>query len=437
MTNFFKKFLIDDQSKEILTKGFSFLVLRLFGAVVGYIFTIYISNKYGADTYGLLALSFSIFLIVGVFGRLGLDTNIVKFFSQDKNDTEAGILYKSLLLTFIASIVFSYLVFFFRETIVLEFYKEPKPELLDYLPWILAALPFWNIAMICSSFFRAKKQSMLYSFMNFSSRFLFSLIILVIIAEYSDNPILIVKAHFLAIIITAFLCIFLVHRKLSFTSKTSVKSIPFLKESFPMLLSTSILIIMSMVDTQIMGVYESKTNVGIYTVAIKISALTIFTLQAINSILGPKIAYSFAENEKSMQNLVSFSTKINFFITLSIGLVIIVFNQTILGFFGEEFKQGKLVLIILCIGQIINAISGSVGIILQMIGKQKVQQNFVLMALILNIILTFILTPRYGGEGAAISTVISMAFWNIGCAIYLKRKMGLITYFYFIKRNKK
>lgn len=420
----------DPDKKEILTKGFSFLVLRLFGAVVGYIFTIYVSNKYGADVYGLVALCFSIFLIVGVFGRLGLDTNLIKFFSQDKNDTEAGIFYKSIIISFIASCFFAVIVYVFREPIVLEFYQDPKPELLDYLPWVLACIPFWNVAMICSSLLRAKKQSMAYSFINYPSRFLFSVLLLYFFVNLSDNPVIIMKAHFWAVVITAVFSLILAIRKLDLSMKNSITSAFFVKDSFPMLLSSSILILLSIVDTQIMGVYESKTNVGIYTVAIKITALTTFTLQAINSILAPKIAKSHAERSFTFEKLIRFSTNLNFIITVLLAGVIIIFNKTILGLFGEEFENGNIILIILCIGQVVNSFSGSVGIILQMIGKQKVQQNFVLIALLINIILTFMLTPVYGGLGAATATVISMAFWNIGCSIYIKRSLGIKTYFH-------
>jgi len=97
--------------------------------------------------------------------------------------------------------------------------------------------------------------------------------------------------------------------------------------------------------------------------------------------------------------------------------------------FGEAFTAGATILFIFCAGQIINSFSGSVGVILQMIGKQKVYQNFVLAALVINLMLTFVLTPIYGGVGAAVSTVISMVFWNIGSAIYLKRKMNIVTYY--------
>ena len=64
-----------------------------------------------------------------------------------------------------------------------------------------------------------------------------------------------------------------------------------------------------------------------------------------------------------------------------------------------------------------------------MIGKQKFHQNFVLIALAINLVLTLILTPIYGGVGAASATVVSMAFWNLGSAIYLKKKLNITSYY--------
>jgi O-antigen/teichoic acid export membrane protein len=118
---------------------------------------------------------------------------------------------------------------------------------------------------------------------------------------------------------------------------------------------------------------------------------------------------------------------------LGIVLFIIIFHKWILGIFGNEFIVGSLFLIVLCIGQLINSMSGSVGVILQMTGYQKVFQNIVLMALVLNVILNVILIPLYGGLGAAIATVVSISSWNITGAFYLKLKMNIKSYFSFKK----
>lgn len=429
-----QKILGDTDQKEILSKGFSFLVFRILGAVVGYLFIFYVSNTYGADIYGLIALGLSMFLIISEFGRLGLDTNIVKFFSQDKHDSEAGIFFKSLGISFFASSFLAWVVYYFSDVIVLKFYQEPKPELLEYLPWILFAIPFWNIAMISASFLRAKKRNNAFAFLNNPSRFLFSLLLVIFISYFFEKiPLNIVKAHFWGVIISAIIGLSMVFKSISgIEIKSKTKSIAFVKESFPMLLSSSILILLGLTDTQVLGVYESNTEIGIYNVSLKLAALTTFSLQAINSILAPKIARSYADNdETNYKKLIAFSTKLNFIISTIIVIVMLTFHKYLLSLFGEDFETGSQILIIFCVGQLVNSFSGSVGIILQMIGKQKVLQNFVFIAFIINLMLTFALTPRYGGLGAATATVISMLFWNIGSAIYLKKRMNITSYYTF------
>lgn len=423
---------LDHDYAEIIKKGFSFLVLRLFGALVGYVFTLYVTNTFGADIYGLIALGFSLFMIASVFGRLGLDTNIVKFFSQDKNISESGIFFKSIIKSVCFSSILALIIYWFREELVLNLYQDPKPELIPYLSWILAAIPLWNIAMISASFLRAKKMNRAFAFLENPSRFLFSLLIVLGLYLFNQEPLIIVKAHFFGVLVTALISLILVLRELEIRPKQGkANSWQFVREALPMLFSSTMLILLGVMDTQIMGVYESKTDVGIYNVSLKIAALTGFCLQAVNSILAPKIAKSYAEGIGDYKELIGFSTKLIFLISSGIVIGIIIFRKFLLGLFGDIFVDGEIILLIFCIGQIINSFSGSVGVILQMIGKQKVYQNFVLVALLLNLVLTLILTPLYGGIGAAISTVFSMAFWNIGSAVYLKSKMNIKSYYNF------
>ena len=282
----------------------------------------------------------------------------------------------------------------FREFIVIHVYKQPKPELVDYLPWILWAIPFWNVALICSSFFRAKKLNIAYTYINYPSRFLLTLILLFFLSSVNQNPILIVKLHFWSIVITATLSLIFVISKLKLSLKSKDKHTAFVKDSFPMLVSSSVLILLTMIDTQIMGIYETKANVGIYNVAIKIAALTAISIQAVNSILAPKIANSYVEDKTRFEKLVKFSANLNFTITFIILIIIISFHNFLLNLFGEVFLEGRNILFILCVGQLVNSFSGSVGVILQMIGKQKVYRNFVLTALFINLVLNFILTPK-------------------------------------------
>jgi len=426
-----KGILGDSDFKEILTKGFSYILIRGLGIIISYAFTVYITKTFGASVFGLFSIGISIFMIVSVVGRLGLDISLVKFFSIDENKGDIGLFYRTLIKSFLISTAICILVYVFRFFITNDLFKVPKPELIPYLNWILLSVPLWSITLICSSVSRAQKNIKWFTFISLVSRFLFSFIALIILLSYVNDPIVAAQAHFYGILITSIIAI--THTVIGFKNvkiKSETNSWLFIRESLPMMLSSSILIFLGWMDTFVMGIYETDDNVGVYNVCLKIATLTSFTLLAINSILAPKIAKSFNENNTQLyKKLIRFSTKLNFLVSAAVIIVILIFNKFLLSIFGNEFVKGSVILYILCAGQIVNSFAGSVGIILQMIGKQKVHQNFVLIALGINLVLTLILTPLYGGIGAATATVISMAFWNLASAIYLKKKLNITSYY--------
>ncbi|MBT8257476.1 MAG: flippase [Bacteroidia bacterium] len=421
----------DFDFNEIIQKGFSYMLIRGIGLISSYAFTVYVTKTFGASIFGLFSIAVSIFMIMSIVGKLGLDMHLVKYFSIETNLNDVGLFYRTILKSLIVASLISWMIFIFRFEIAENVFENPKPGFVPYLNWILLSIPLWSITLICSSVSRAQKNIKWFSFISLVSRFVFSLLALYVLLNINHAPIEVAKAHFYGVLITAVLALAHTAYNLKVFRLTSqTNSWQFLNKSLPMMLSSSVLILLGWMDTFVMGVYETDSNVGIYNVCVKVATFTTFTLLAINSILAPKIAKCFYENEvEKYKRLIRFSTKLNFIVSSIVIALILIFNKPILKIFGDEFVSGTMILIILCLGQMINSFSGSVGVILQMIGKQMVHQNFVLMALAINLVLTLALTPLYGGIGAAVATVIGMAFWNLGCAIYLKRKLNITSYF--------
>lgn len=424
----------DKDIAEIISKSFYFILFRVGGTLSGYLFSVFITQTYGASVYGIVALCFSFFLFVGVFGRLGIDTHVVKLFARSDYILEAGIFYKSVAKSFLVSLILSLFIYFFREEIVLNILVEPKPELIPYLPWVIFSVPLWSVVLISASFFRARSRNNIFAFFNNPGRFLASLLLLLFFYYLIDkDPIITVKAHFYGILILAAICFYLVYKEFNgFHLAHKKKYWSFLRASFPMMLASSAMIILASTDTFLMGVFDTNENVGVYNIALKISTLSIFILQAVSSILAPKIAKAYAENDnKNFKKIMKFTTRVNFYLSLSLILMIILFRDFLLGLFGEQFTDGGILLIILCLGQVVSSFSGPVGVVMQMIGQQKAFRNIVIIALIVNIILNINLIPVYGGTGAAISTSISLFIWNITSTIYLRRKLGIISHLTF------
>lgn len=415
--------------KEILSKGFSFLVLRLGGLLAGYVFTYLIAREYGAGVTGLVSLSFTLIMCLSIFGRLGIDVNLIPFYSDKTNHSDSGLFYKVLVKAFFVSLVLASILFLLRRNLAIDFFK--KPQLEPYIFWAALTIPFWTITLVCAGLFRSFKKNSLFAFFNNPGRFLFTLVVFAGYLYISNDSLSAIKAHFYGVFILAIVSVFLTLKQFdrpNFIPKTN--SWHFLRQAFPMMLSGAIIVFLGWADTFVLGIYETDETIGVYNVALKIATLTSFSLQAINSILAPKIASYYKSDEiDKFKTLVKFSTRINFMFTLFVVVGIVLFHKFLLSLFGEEFLKGASVLILLCLGQLINSLSGSVGLILQMIGKQKVYQNIVTIALIINISLNFVLTPKFGAMGAAMATVASIAFWNIYGAVYLKRKENLVSYF--------
>lgn len=423
----------DSDKKEILSKGFSFLVFSLSGTLAGYLFTLFVARNFGASVNGLIAISFSIFMMATMLGRLGIDINLVKYYS-DENVIRAdtGTFFKMLLKALVFSSLIGMSVYLLRDLIAIKIFG--KEQLIPYLKWISFAIPLWVSTLLCASFFRAIRKNKTYAFLNNAGRFLVTLILAVGLYYFiSKDELITIQAHFYALVclaIGSFIAVLFYLKPIRI--KSDYNSWKFLRESFPMMLSSAILVVLGWIDTFILGIFESDDVVGIYSVSLKIATLTSFGLQAINSILAPKISAAYKQEDMiTFKKLIRFSTRLNFLITLLLISVIIIFHRYILEFFGEEFLAGSIILLILSIGQVVNSLSGSVGVILQMTGHQTKFRNFVLIALITNIILNLIFTPIYGAIAIAVSTVISMALWNLLGTIYLKKKLNIITYYNF------
>tara|TARA_R110000850_G_scaffold271031_2_gene404829 strand:+ start:225420 stop:226727 length:1308 start_codon:yes stop_codon:yes gene_type:complete len=424
-----KKLKLNKDNNEIIRKGFSFFVIRSIGLLASYFFAFIIARQFGASIYGIVAICFSILLFASVFSRLGLDINLVRYYSDGKKWDESGLFLRVIIKSFIFSIFIVLFLFLFKHLLVYKLFQ--KPILSVYFNWILFTIPLWTIVVVSGSLFQAKRNNNLFAFLNNPGRFLFSILFLFIFYLISKDPIIIVQAHFFGVLLLAIISLIYSFKCFSeITLKSKFNSFVFLRESIPMMVSGASLILLGGLDTFILGIYDSEENIGVYNISLKLATVTLISLQAINSILMPKVAESFKTGDtKRFNKVISFSTNLNFLITIIVVIFILIFRIQILSLFGEEFLKGESILILLCIAQIINSFSGSVGVILQMTGNQIVFQNIILIALLINICLNFLLIPIYGSYGAALTTLISIAFWNFSGAYYLNRKHNIISYF--------
>jgi len=425
-----KSTIKDPNNKDILSKSFGFLIFRGIGIIGGYLFTYLIAQRYGASMNGLVTLGFAIFMFASAVSTFGIDINLVKYYSNPELwKKDPGLFYKVLLKAFLLSISATALLYLFRDFVVFQLFK--KPQFLPVYNWAILAIPGWTMIKAIAGVLRGKGLNNWYAFFNNAGKFSLATLILIGFDFFNLDPLNAIKAHFYAISALAILAFIVAYKNFKrITIHTSSNSWQFIKESFPMFISTTITVFLGWIDSFVLGIYVTDEEIGVYNVAIKIALGASFAMEAINSGLAPKVARLYFENKRvEFDKLVRFSTLLNFGITVGIVGILIIFNQSLLGLFGEEFKSGFEVLLILSLVHLLNSFMGSGAIIMQMIGYQKQYQNIAILALVLNLGLNFLLIPKFGNIGAALATACSLTVWYICNAVFLKKKENIVTYF--------
>ena len=431
----------DKDLLEIIKGGGLNFIFYGFNLVIVYLLAILITKYYGASAYGRYSIIKSLILVLIIINTLGLNTYAIKLSSNrwhfEKGYFKSDFLKKSYFVLIFTSIIFTSILFFFRNEIALSIFKdEDLIVYLTYFPFILLFSVFLNYN---SNVLKGQGKILVFSFVSsFFNNLIFISLIVVVFNFYSSNESFLIISLLISFIV-AFLFSFFKIFPLKYSKvvvKYKYKNL--LKESFPMMLSSSMIFIIFSVDTLMLGFFDSSENVGIYRIVTQISGLNAVFLIIFSSIVGPKISNLFSENRAlEIRNLILNSSKIIFYISLPILILILVFSKSILGFFGQEYSNGYSAIVILSVSQFFFAITGFVDLILNMTGKQSVFGKITVLTAIFNVFLNLVLIPRYSISGAAIATGFSVLLTNILGLIYVYKDFKfLAVYIPFYNKSK-
>lgn len=147
---------------------------------------------------------------------------------------------------------------------------------------------------------------------------------------------------------------------------------------------------------------------------------------ATNSIVAPIISELHSlKTHQELQQIITLAARGAFVFTIIVGAFIALTGSYLLSFFGSAFFKGYPALLILLLGQTINAVSGSVGLIMILTGHHVQAARIFGLSAMLNIIFNAILIPFFGIVGAALATAITTALWNIVMIYFVVAKLKI------------
>jgi len=202
-----------------------------------------------------------------------------------------------------------------------------------------------------------------------------------------------------------------------------------LKSIIPFVFAASMQILIRETSVIALGIFQEPESVGLYRVAQRGSELVPFGLLAVNITIAPTVSELIAKGEtQRLQKLInkSFIGILGFALPMALGLIL--FGKYLIPLtFGKKYVMAYIPMIILCFGQLVSVSVGSVGLILNMSGREHFTAWGVFVAAAVSVLLNITLVPFWGTVGAAIAASSSLIILNIFLFFWLFRETGIIS----------
>jgi O-antigen/teichoic acid export membrane protein len=180
----------------------------------------------------------------------------------------------------------------------------------------------------------------------------------------------------------------------------------------------------------ILGAFLPKEEVGLYFAALRLVNLVSMPLVLVNLIVPPFIAEMFAKGEKArLERVVRAAATmagLPAFIVLSAFLLL---GGPIMALvFGEPYRAGAPILVLLSVGWLVNVWTGSCGMTLSMTGHQTALMRIVLFSGALSVGGSLLVVTRFGTIGVAAVVGATAILQNLAMWVAARYYAGIWTH---------
>lgn len=165
-------------------------------------------------------------------------------------------------------------------------------------------------------------------------------------------------------------------------------------------------------DTVMLGIMTTNTDVGLYNAAVKIKAVLVGIVTSLGAVLLPRASYYVQKG--NMEEFYNVSKKAVHFIFLAAVPMMVFFmiyaKPCVLLLSGTAFEGAVLPMQIIMPTLLFIGLSNLLGIqMLIPLGKEKMVLYSEITGAVVDLLLNYILIPMYGAAGAAIGTLVAEA----------------------------
>jgi stage V sporulation protein B len=386
------------------------LVSSAVNLVLGFVLRIVLARWLGSFDLGLYTLVLTVQELAILVAGMGVAAALTKYIAEYRNDkdTLSRMVYSGFTVTAIFSLIGALLLYFLASPISGFF---SMPELAHLLRILAFSLPFTIINQSLLGLENGLRrmnyyagQLMIRSFLIFTSTTILTLL------GYGVEGT--VYGIVISMVATSAWGLYVARKFLHFASGDIIKHIRKLTWfGFQIFGTSSANYLLTYADTIMIGFFLSATEVGYYSIAVTMGVVFTMLPQAIQQNTFPMTAqYWYEKNYSALKMMVDKSMKYAAVVLLPLGLLFAFFAEDITTkVFGAEYIASVSPFLILLIAKVIRgATFMPIGASFSSIGRPDISLKLNSLELVMDVLLNWLLIPRYGITGAAAATATSL-----------------------------
>ncbi|MBS3072617.1 flippase [Candidatus Pacearchaeota archaeon] len=414
---------IDRSLKVIVNASFIILLTTFISKILTYLYRIVIARFYGAEIYGVYSISLMFLGWISVFAGLGFAGGLTRYLSYNRGKNEeyksSFLVKRTTLIVLILGVISCILLIIASDFISNEMFKVP--ELKAFLIIFSFAIPFSILSGIFFSIIKSYEKIGWFAFIVNIFQNAVRLIAILLLIYLGFNYKSIAFSYVIGAGLT-FIISYVVSRRtipILFSGKRTKGDGELMKRlfsySWPLIFFGFFSSILSWTDTFMIGILKSTGEVGLYNAALPLALLITLSTDLFRQMFLPLITKEYGKgNINTVKEISRQVTKWLFVATIPLFIALFLFPEDAIRIiFGPEYLSASNSLRILTFGFFIASVLDVSPELLSMKEKSKLILADTIVIVIINIVLNYLLIPKYGINGAALSTAISISILSI------------------------
>lgn len=407
------------------------LATRGLGGLAGLLATLAATRLLGTHDAGLLFLALAIVTVVAGLARLGIDSPLTRFVGAHADEADKarvnGVFRLALAWALATTLVAGVLLFLLRQPLAVHVFSQPRlGELLAWLAWLVPVMALYLLHS--QAFIGMRRPDVASMIQNLLLPATFVLLLWSFAAQGNvDGPV--AAACYLG----AGVATLLVSASLWWCQPWARQPGSFDADALwqaakPMWVVTFANLVIQWGGQLAAGALLQPADVAHLTAAQRVAMLISLALGVANMVAAPHFAALHHRGDRAaLQTLAQRLQRYMLLFATPLTLVLALAAPLVMSLFGSDFADAAVLLVILLAGQWINALTGSVGLLLTMTGHERDLRNSMLTTALAAIPLLLVLTWLLGSTGTAIAMSLAMAILNVGNLLIVRRRLGFLT----------